>query len=268
MTSTNCLNCEKELTDKFCAGCGQKADTHRISFQHFIFHDLLHGTFHIDKGMLFTARQSLTRPGKAALDYISGKRIRYYNVFYLVLITLGLLLFVRHFYDELLISQIGEAAPDPTDQTEANKALDQIYTQRSKILIFLFVPLSALNSFILFRRKRLNLSEHAIIAGMVLLGMLLISMAGHLIYYINLVIPFSGGFATVIDISVVVLTMIYLGYAYINAFRADYSGFAMGCRIALMYLLMCVEVVLLLAFLIGLVSHWTYQGTFNLNPMG
>lgn len=92
MTTNNCLNCEKELTDEFCSGCGQKSDTHRISFGNFIFHDVLHGTFHIEKGMLFTAKQALLSPGKAALDYISGKRKRYYNVFYFILIAIGWLL--------------------------------------------------------------------------------------------------------------------------------------------------------------------------------
>ena len=89
MTNTNCLNCGKELTDKYCSGCGQKADTHRITFKNFLFHDLLHGNFHIERGILFAAKEALIRPGKAALDYISGKRKRYYNVFYLILLTFG-----------------------------------------------------------------------------------------------------------------------------------------------------------------------------------
>ena len=84
MTTHNCLNCGKRLTDAFCSGCGQKADTHRITFKNFIFHDVLHGTFHLDRGILFTVKQALTRPGQAALDYISGKRKPFYNVFYLI----------------------------------------------------------------------------------------------------------------------------------------------------------------------------------------
>src|SRR5690606_27644653 len=105
MIDNNCLNCEKELTDKFCSGCGQKAATHRISFKNFIFHDLLHGTFHIEKGMLFTAKQTLICPGEVAHDYISGKRKRYYNVLLLILITIAFPLFIRHFYEVLEISR-------------------------------------------------------------------------------------------------------------------------------------------------------------------
>ena len=73
MTTKNCLNCEKELIDNYCSGCGQVADTHRITFKNFIFHDLLHGTFHLEKGILFTAKQAAVRPGKAALDYREGR---------------------------------------------------------------------------------------------------------------------------------------------------------------------------------------------------
>lgn len=72
MTSKYCLNCGKEVSDKYCSGCGQKTDTHRISFKNFIFHDVLHGTFHLERGIFFTAKESLLRPGKAALDYIAG----------------------------------------------------------------------------------------------------------------------------------------------------------------------------------------------------
>ena len=183
MTKKNCLNCEKVLTDQFCSGCGQKADTHRISLKNFIFHDVLHGTFHLDKGILFTAKEALTRPGKAALDYIAGKRIRYYNVFYLVLITIGLIVFLRHFYNELLIWQGEKVSEDYKYLNEDSKTLNEIFSQKSKVIIFLFVPLAALNSWMLFRKKKLNLSEHAIIAGLILLGMLLISAIGNFIGY-------------------------------------------------------------------------------------
>ena len=59
-TNTHCLNCANELSGKYCSECGQKADTHRITFRNFVSHDLLHGTFHIEKGILFTAKEALT----------------------------------------------------------------------------------------------------------------------------------------------------------------------------------------------------------------
>jgi len=91
MENKHCLNCENDLAGKFCSNCGQRSDTHRMTLKHLVFHDIIHGTFHFEKGMLFTAKQALLNPGKAALDYISGKRVNYDNIFYFILMSLGII---------------------------------------------------------------------------------------------------------------------------------------------------------------------------------
>lgn len=265
MNNSNCLNCGKNLIDKYCYGCGQEADTHRISFKNFIFHDVLHGTFHIDKGMLFTAKEAIVRPGQAALDYISGKRKRYYNVFYLILITIGLLLFFRHFYDELLLNQGRKLVENPPKLNESSKAMDNILSQKSKIIIFLFVPFAALNSFILFRSKRLNLSEHSIIAGMILLGILLFSTFGTIFFYMDLLVEFNDTFSNALSISIIAGIFFYIGFAYYNAFGADYSRLGITYRIVLFFGLLCLEVALLLYIMIGFVTHWKF-GEITITP--
>jgi hypothetical protein len=265
MTNKICLNCEKELAGKYCSGCGQKSDTHRITFKNFIFHDVLHGTLHFEKGMLFTAKHALIRPGKAALDYISGKRKRYYNVFYLILITMGLILFFRHFNDELTISQGREVIKNPEQLNEASKTLNEIFSQKSKIIIFLFVPFAALNSFILFRRKKLNLSENSIIAGMILLGMLLISALGNLFFYFDLILPFSDSFAYVASNVVSVLVIFQIGYGYYNAFGNDYSKLGIAYRILLFFALLGLEIMILFYIVFGFVTNWKF-GTVSVSP--
>ena len=264
MTNNNCLNCGKVLVDKYCSGCGQEADTKRISFKNFFTHDVLHGTFHIEKGMLFTAKQALIRPGKAALDYISGKRKRYYNIFYLVLITFGLILFLRHFLDELYIGQ-GEIIKDKLYLNDASKALDEMFSKKSKVIIFLFVPLAAFNSFVLFRRKKLNLSEHSIIAGMILLGMLLISAFGNLFFYADLIIPFGTTFSAVMSWLVITLIIIHIGRGYYTVFGADYSKTGILYRIALFYTLICLEIMILFFIVFGFITNWKF-GTISISP--
>lgn len=262
MTNTNCLNCGKALNDKFCSGCGQKADTHRISFKHFIFHDLLHGTFHIEKGMLFTAKQALIRPGKAALDYISGKRIRYYNVFYLILITSGLMLFFRHI-DELFYSHSEAVADEKIYLNDASKKLDEIISQ-GKIVLLFFVPMAAFNSFILFRRKKLNLSEHFILSGMVLLGILLLGTFANIYFPINNFLNINDTLASLV-ITAIILS--YVCYAYANAFGSDYSRLGTACRIVLFYLLLSLEVFILFLVLYGIVTDWEF-GKISVSPFG
>lgn len=262
MTKKNCLNCGKVLTDNYCSHCGQKADTHRITFKNFVSHDVLHGMLHFDAGMLFTAKQSLRRPGKAALDYISGKRKPYYNVFYLTLITIGLILFFRHFSEQLDSEPVTATKPQ---LNHASKALNDLFSQKSKIIIFLFVPLAALNSWLLFKRKKLNLSEHAIIAGMVLLGMLLISAFGNLFFYFDLIFPFSHAFASTMSYLVTILVVVQIGYGYINAFYQDYTRWGIAVRIALFYALLVLEIVVLFLIAFGVVSNWKF-GYVNVSP--
>ena len=101
MKQGTCLNCNTEIENNFCSNCGQKTDTHRITLKHFLMHDLLHGIWHLEKGILFTIKETFMRPGQAALDYITGKRIRYYNVFYLSLLVLALNLRLSKLYENL-----------------------------------------------------------------------------------------------------------------------------------------------------------------------
>lgn len=265
MSNKNCLNCGKKLTDLYCAGCGQKADTHRITIKNFIFHDVLHGTFHLERGMFFTAKQALVRPGKAALDYIAGKRKRYYNVFYLILITLGLILFFHHVADELYIMQGEEVIENKTYLNDASKKLDEIISQKSKIIIFLFVPFAAFNSFILFRRKKLNLVEHSIIAGMILLGMLLISALGNLFFYFDLILPFNPTFSFIMSWLITTLIILHIAYGYVNAFSTTYSKLGIAYRIVLFFALICLEIYILFIIVFGFITNWKF-GTVSLSP--
>jgi hypothetical protein len=79
----------------------------------------------------------------------------------------------------MLFDMLGyKDAPEPIDARNLNQAsvkMNVIFAQKSKIVIFLFVPLAAINNIFLFKKEKLNLSEHSIIAGIILLGMLLIS---------------------------------------------------------------------------------------------
>lgn len=263
MTTHNCLNCEKELTDAYCSGCGQKADTHRITFKNFIFHDVLHGTFHIERGILFTAKQALVRPGKAALDYISGKRKRYYNVFYLILLTIGLMLFIRHI-GNLFNSEGIENVSTQKNFNEASKTINELFSQKGKMIIFLFVPLGAINSFVLFRRKKLNLSEHSIVSGMILLGILLLSTLSNIYFPLNNFLHLNATIASFVIIGIIIS---YIGYGYVNAFSDDYSKLGIAYRIVLFFAMICLEMFIMLYLLVGYVTNWEF-GYITLAPFG
>ncbi|MDI1315709.1 DUF3667 domain-containing protein [Flavobacterium sp.] len=253
--SSLCLNCNRVVSEKFCPNCGQKTDTHRITFKHFIFHDILHGIWHFEKGILFSLKEAIRRPGKAALDYISGKRIRYYNVFYLILLMIGLNIFMNNFHDKLshIYLNTTESAAN-----EVGKSLGDFLTDYSKLIIFSFVPLFAVNSFLIYKRKKLNISEHFIIAGMVFLGVMIIVTASTLIFFIDFIehMDFVSEF---INLMTPVSILLFILISYYKTFRNCYSRTQTLFKSIFFLFLLLVELILLLLFLVGYFTDWTFH---------
>lgn len=164
-----CQNCGATLISAYCHDCGQKADTHRITLSHLIKHDLVHGIWHFDKGLLFTLREAFMRPGYMAMDYIKGRRIKYYNVFYLILMVLGanflVANYLKHIYD---ITE--KASPKGIVLHENSVDISYFFKTYFKQFLFLMIPLFALSGYISFRKLKLNFAEHSIIAGSLLLS--------------------------------------------------------------------------------------------------
>jgi Protein of unknown function (DUF3667) len=72
---STCKNCNYAIpTYKYCPNCGQITDVPRIT-RKMMWRELLRVYLNIDKGLLFTLQQALTRPGLAPKDYVNGKRI-------------------------------------------------------------------------------------------------------------------------------------------------------------------------------------------------
>lgn len=215
-----CLNCGATLTGAYCQDCGQKADTHRITLSHLIKHDLVHGIWHFDKGLLFTLREALLRPGYMAMNYIKGKRIKYYNVFYLILIVLGINLLLSH----LLQQHYNIVEKTETEGLVLHKdSADLSYYVKHyfKQLLFLMIPLFAFSGYISFRKLKLNYAEHAMIGANILL-------TGAAWYFFVMI-----GIYTSIDFSSTIFNTIVWGFAifvllspvrvYFQAVRKDYN---------------------------------------------
>jgi hypothetical protein len=226
MAGKTCLNCDAEIENNFCSNCGQKSDTHRITVKHFLLHDLLHGVWHIDKGILFTLRESILRPGQAALDYIKGKRIRYFNVFYLCLIVIGLHLLLSHWYDTTLAADI-----DPQNDTIE---VTTFFKQNIKAILLGIIPILGLNSFWIFRRLRLNIAEQFILSGFCLLGMLLIGILFNLFDFLN---KFDlPSFLTFFEVASFFMIPLFAFWTYYNATKGLYSFGGFFWRMILFYL--------------------------------
>ncbi len=159
-----CKNCGEQTISKgkYCHSCGQKSDTHRLTLKHFIAHDVIHGVFHLDRGLLHTLKEIFTRPGGVALDYVQGKRKKYYNFFYLLLIIIGIYVFLRS----------STALNPETDfvMEGASKKLGEFIKSNRKMMIFSLIPILGISSYIVFRRLQYTLLEFFIPAVIAVIG--------------------------------------------------------------------------------------------------
>jgi hypothetical protein len=73
----NCKNCNTEINQNYCPQCGQPAKLHRID-GHYILHEIEH-ILHFERGILFTVRELLLRPGKSVKEFISDKKDYFFS---------------------------------------------------------------------------------------------------------------------------------------------------------------------------------------------
>ena len=98
-----CLNCGHplDLTDRFCAYCGQLNTTKRLTIIDF-FNEFVSSVFTYDSRFRHTLKDLLFKPGTITRYYVNGKRFHYANPFRFFLsasifyfIILGILAFVN-----------------------------------------------------------------------------------------------------------------------------------------------------------------------------
>ena len=242
MLNPQCLNCDEIATGNFCSNCGQTTHIHRITLKHFLFHDVIHGVWHLERGILFTLKQALFRPGKAALAYICGKRISYYNVFYLILLLTAFGIFIENIYATAIANYVSYIEP-----SKSNATLDFL-GKYVKFFLLLAIPVNAFSSFILFNKQRLLYSEHLIIFGMFLLGIIAITLLQSFI----MLTEFVESLAFIADWSN--LLMFFLLPSYIinglyGAFGKEYTKIGFAIR-TLVYIILIVVQIKSLAFIV------------------
>lgn len=74
--SGRCAACNRaidSLDQKFCPACGQPTPIRRIDWR-FLGEEFEHGVLNMDRGILYTLKQLMLRPGQLVRGYIEGRR--------------------------------------------------------------------------------------------------------------------------------------------------------------------------------------------------
>ncbi|MBD2720593.1 DUF3667 domain-containing protein [Hymenobacter armeniacus] len=162
---THCLDCGTALTDRFCAHCGQAAATHRITLKHLLFHDLPHSIWHVDKGLVYTFYQLLTRPGLTIRGYLAGQRTRQFRPVSYLLLLVGLSALVMSAFQldlqhAMMAAQSTAAGAPP--QALMSVVMDRylsITVKHPYLMQLVLMPLNSLVAWWLLRRAGYNYAE-------------------------------------------------------------------------------------------------------------
>jgi hypothetical protein len=155
--SVICKNCNNEVAGNFCGSCGQSAKTDRIDM-HVVLHDLQHGLLHFDKGIFYTTKQLLTKPGHTIREYLDGKRVRHLQPFSFVIV---LATFYGLLYHYLVFKQPNSWLPGPNDDiTSASAKIVTWITEHFAFNILIFILTTTVVSYVIFKKQKYNLAEH------------------------------------------------------------------------------------------------------------
>lgn len=231
--SSHCLNCEYPLTGNYCVNCGQKSTTHRLSIKHFIEHDVIHGIWHVDRGILYTLKQVLTRPGHLGREYVSGKRMGQFSLVTMLLLLVGLFLFLMSLQDvQIPDIPIGISG---TNIKKGSSPLVEVIAKYSKWALLISVPIMAKISMDIFKRLKYNYAEHLVVNGYFFAGIVCIliifallclvpGITGLSIFWVELIAIiayvfiaykqlFAGSISTTkLSLNILLYFLAYLGY--------------------------------------------------------
>lgn len=177
---TVCKNCQSNFESKYCPDCGQKASIKRFSTR-ILFSQLMDKLLPLDRGVLFTARHILTKPGKMLRGYLNGKRVGYTKPFQFLLIVtaISLLVFSQDDFKQqmtnTMASSNGNSKLSPEFQAFQQKLADFVTTHLNLIMIGM-IPLLALTGRWFYKKHDVNYAEHFVMNCYLLAGCSIITM--------------------------------------------------------------------------------------------
>jgi len=160
-----CKNCNNEFDGHYCNQCGQPAETHQMNV-HFLVHDIQHGFFHIEKGILFTIKELFTRPGHSIREYLQGKRVKHFKPISLVLLLAGILGLLSHYFHFDILSDTFKVSSTGSQADELNELFNTVsewISSHYALVSLLLLPVFTLGTFLSFRKMGYNYIEHLVI---------------------------------------------------------------------------------------------------------
>lgn len=92
----NCKNCNQTVNTNFCGNCGQPLLLKRVD-SHYVIHEITH-ILHFEKGILYTIKELLVRPGRNIREFITDNRNRLVKPILFIIVSSFIYTLIVHFF--------------------------------------------------------------------------------------------------------------------------------------------------------------------------
>ncbi len=166
-----CPSCNNISEGLVCKHCGENLWPKRITFFS-ILKDIPDVFFDVDRGLFYTIRTFLLRPGKEIRKYFAGDRIRHYKPLKFVLFIGG---FAAFLYAKF---QFNNGEPQPV--------ILQFGNNWTSLIMLVQFPILALFTWLIFHKRKYTYGEHLIGNAYIIGEVLLFKIALFpMFYYFN-----------------------------------------------------------------------------------
>ena len=210
----DCKNCNNGLrTDySFCPDCGAKIIRNRITAKSLIF-DFFERYFNLDNTFLKTHWHMIIKPQVVCDGYISGIRKKYLNPISMLAISLTASGFILFLMKKVAWGNIDFSKISYVQTSTGGSGTEKIMAstmEYSSLIYFLYIPIIAFASYVIFNKKDYNYSEHIVSSIYALTSFSIISTLYAVI--LLLINPQLYVDAALIYVGIMILFCIYVAY--------------------------------------------------------
>lgn len=174
--ASHCINCQRAVDvpgQKFCPACGQPTPAHRIDW-HFLGHELEHSVLHMDRGIFYSLRELMLRPGRLIRDYLDGRRANQVKPLLLIMIMAAVVVFLTRYIAggemmDATVNAPGASADLPFDPARVSgitQSVTEWMNHHFALVTLLLLPVEAFALKLAFRRfGELNYPEWLVITA-------------------------------------------------------------------------------------------------------
>ena len=221
-----CKNCKTKLqeNDLFCSNCGGKIVTKRLTFSS-LMEELFSTIFSWDNKYFKTLLHLFTQPEVIIKGYINGVRKRYVKPISFLLISLTVYGLYMYFIKDSFNAAI-DAVKNITQSTSEsekefqetyNKFFKNILIKHSSLVTSLMIPLFALVTSIVFRKRNLNYIEH----NLMFIYIVALTVLANVIVG-SICLLFSVDFTSIMTVNSF-FTFGFQGYVIIRVFQLNWK---------------------------------------------